>query len=123
MENGKHRVRRSLLCAGAALVCLGAIAPVLASGTAPQVTVKYDDLNLSTRQGATTLLARIRAAARHVCGEESQRLDLQHAWQLCYDASINVAVAKVDSPILTALAHGQYPGGERAESLKPAMSL
>jgi hypothetical protein len=40
MDNGKHHVPMSLRCAAAALVCLGAIAPVLASGSARQVTVK-----------------------------------------------------------------------------------
>jgi UrcA family protein len=106
------------------LSCLGGIAPALA-GTASerQVTVKYGDLNLNNREEAGKLLARIRAAARKVCGEESQRLDLQHAWQVCYEGSINAAVARVDSPILTALARGQYPGGDRAQPSKPAMSL
>jgi UrcA family protein len=125
MDYRKPRVPLSLRCAGLALVCLGGIAPVLASGMASerQVIVKYGDLNLNNRADAGKLLARIRAAARKVCGEESQRLDLQHAWQVCYDGSINAAVTTVDSPILTALARGQYPGGDRAPPSKPAMSL
>ena len=68
--------------------------------------MNYSDLNLATREGAATLLARIRGAARQVCGEESQRLDLQHAWQLCYEGSVKAAVAAVDSPLLSALASG-----------------
>jgi UrcA family protein len=110
MNNRKHRVPLSLRCAAVALLCLGVTAPVLASGTARQVTVKYDDLNLTSREGAMTLLSRIRGAARQVCGEESQRLDLQHAWQVCYDGSITAAVAAVDSPMLSSLANGHnYP--------------
>ena len=123
MDNRKHRVPLSLRCAALALVCLGGIAPALAAGSDRQVTVKYADLNLNTREGAANMLTRLRAAARKVCGEESQRLDLQHAWQVCYDGSINAAVAAVDSPILTALAHGGSPATEGAQPSKPAMSL
>ncbi len=125
MDNRKLRVPLSVRCAALALVCLGGIAPVMAAGTASarQVTVKYGDLNLDRREDASKLLARIRAAARKVCGEQSERLDLQHAWQVCYEGSINAAVATVDSPVLTALARGQYPAGDRAQPQKPAMSL
>ena len=125
MDYCKLRAPLSLACAALALSCLGGITPALAAGTASerQVTVKYGDLNLNNREDAGKLLVRIRAAARRVCGEESQRLDLEHAWQVCFEGSVNAAVATVDSPILTALARGRYPGGEGAQAQKPAMSL
>ncbi len=107
MDRSKSRVWTSLKCTVIALACVGGLAPVLSfAAAAPKVTVKYDDLNLNTPQGAGTLLARIRGAARQVCGEPSARLDLQHAWQVCYQGSIAGAVAAVDSPLLSALASG-----------------
>ena len=108
MENCKLRAPLSLRCAALALVCLGGIAPVLASGTAnaSQVIVKYYDLDLTRHEDAGKLLARIQAAARRVCGEKGQRLDELYAWQVCYDGSVSAAVAAVDSPALTSLAHG-----------------
>jgi len=111
MENRKALARLSLGCAAAALLCLGGIAPALASDfTARQVTVKYGDLNLENRDDAAKLLERIHVAARQVCGDASPRLDLQHAWQVCYQGSIKAAVAAVDSPVLSALASGtRYP--------------
>ena len=108
MDNCKLRAPLSLRCAALALLCLGGIAPVLASGTANprQVTVKYYDLDLTRHEDAGKLLARIQAAARRVCGEKGQRLDELYAWQVCYDGSVNAAIAAVDSPVLTSLAHG-----------------
>jgi UrcA family protein len=115
METAKHRVSLSLRCAGFALACLGGIAPVLAAESSERhVTVKYEDLNLNTPEGAATLLARIRGAARQVCGQQSARLDLQHAWQVCYDNSVNAAVATVDNPQLSALARGSHYGATTA---------
>jgi UrcA family protein len=110
MDHRKARVTTSLKYTVIALACLGGTAPVMASQTTAQpITVKYGDLNLNNREDAATLLARIRAAARRVCGAQSARLDLQHAWRVCYDGSVNAAVATVDSPVLTALARGgQY---------------
>jgi UrcA family protein len=115
MEHRKPRARASLATAVLALACVGGIAPVLASAAdAHQVTVKYDDLNLDSRDDAATLLARIRLAARRVCGAEGERLDLQHAWRVCYDGSITAAVTTVDSPVLTALARGGHYAGATA---------
>jgi UrcA family protein len=115
MDHRKARVTTSLKYTVIALACLGGIAPVLASAAeAHQVTVKYDDLNLDSRDDAARLLARIRLAARRVCGEESARLDLQHAWRVCYDGSITAAVTTVGSPVLTALARGGHYAGATA---------
>jgi UrcA family protein len=111
MNNRKALAGLSLGCAAAALAWLGGIAPALASDfTARQVTVKYGDLNLDTREDAAKLLERIHTAARQVCGDASPRLDLEHAWQVCYQGSVNAAVAAVGSPVLSALASGtHYP--------------
>jgi len=125
MDYLKLRAPLSLGCAAIALLALQGIAPAHAAEPAATraVTVKYQDLNPQTPEDAARLLARIRDAARQVCGPESERLDLQHAWQVCYDGSLNAAVAHVDSPILTALASGhRLPGGDRNQSRKAAPS-
>ena len=125
MDYCKLRAPLTLGCAALVLVCLGGLIPAQAADAsqARQVTVKYRDLNLNTPEGAGTLLARIRDAAERVCGAPSERLDLQHAWQVCYQGSVNAAVAAVDSPILSALASGrQLPGGDRTQTRTAAPS-
>jgi UrcA family protein len=125
MDYCKLRALVSSGCAVTALLITQGINPAQAAEppNTRTVTVKYQDLNLNTPEDASKLLARIRAAARRVCGPESERLDLEHAWRVCYEGSLNAAVTSVDSSILTALAAGrQLPGGERNQSRKAAPS-
>ena len=88
--------------------CLLAGGNALATGTRdalPSVTVKYGDLNLSTAEGANTLYSRLRRAARSVCGVDSIQPEekMWVHWKACYDTAIATAVAKVNSPMLTAV--------------------
>jgi UrcA family protein len=71
------------------------------------VKVSYADLNLSTLAGATTLYRRIERAARTVCGPESSLREIQRYrdWKNCYESAVSNAVARVNSPLLTAV-HG-----------------
>lgn len=71
------------------------------------VTVKYNDLNLETLAGARTLYGRISAAARNVCGYEGRSFTDQAFWNGCYRGAIADAVAKVGSPLLTAVHTGR----------------
>jgi UrcA family protein len=66
------------------------------------MTVHYNDLDLSTTAGATTLYQRIRGAARTVCGEEGVELgiDAWREWNGCFQGAVNGAVEKVHSPLL-----------------------
>ncbi len=125
MDYCKLRAPASLGCAAIVLLVLQGLEPAQAAGPAgtAAVTVKYQDLNLNTPEDAGRLLSRLRAAARKVCGPESERLDLEYAWRVCYEGSLNAAVARVDNPILTALVAGrQLPGGDRSQSRKAAPS-
>lgn len=70
------------------------------------VTVNYRDLNLATIEGATALYSRLKGAARSVCDQPNTALDDHRAWQACYKAAMADAVAKVNSPLLTALNGG-----------------
>ncbi|HKD55506.1 MAG TPA: UrcA family protein [Steroidobacteraceae bacterium] len=100
-------IHRSTFCSVAftSIACL--LGAAQASAGPPvdgrSVTVNYRDLNLSTIQGATALYQRLRGAARSVCDGPVTGLHAYHEWRSCYEAAIADAVAKVNSPLLTAL--------------------
>ncbi len=58
--------------------------------------VRYGDLDLSTKQGVDLLHQRIRAAAKHVCGDGSQPGDLARvaAYHRCVRTAADKALAK-----------------------------
>ena len=88
----------------------------------PEVTIHYSDLNLSSPQGARVLYARIRTAAQRVCGPSFSLWDSSRSvkWKLCYAASIDTAVKKVNQPLLTALHERLSRGRERKPSVELA---
>ena len=94
----------------AATVNVGALAAQTASALpadpAQSKIVKYSDLNLATNGGAETLYGRLHRAAESVCGDTAWGqlpLDVYLATQSCEKNAMSRAVAKVDSPKLTAL--------------------
>ena len=92
------------------LACLAgaAQAPAAEPAGVRSVTVNFRDLNLSTIEGATALYLRIRRAADTVCSDTGTRgLAAYHEWRSCYQAAIADAVAKVNSPLLTAVSSGK----------------
>jgi UrcA family protein len=70
-----------------------------------KVTVKFGDLNLSDSDGAATLYARIRRAAREVCGQSS---DLWGSSDNCIRKAIADAVTKVNRPALFVVYNEHY---------------
>jgi UrcA family protein len=101
-----------VLCFAAAAT-LSCAAPVLAqtSDTVPSVRVKYGDLNIGSPAGAQLLLRRIEAAANTACGGAPDIRQL-HQWtsfEACRRSAAARAVAAVDSPMLTAMAHRGSP--------------
>jgi len=101
-------IQRSTLCSAAftSVVCLlGAAQGSFGSNDGTRTfTVNYRDLNLSTIEGASILYQRLKGAARAVCdGPPSGEVHAYQEWRSCYEAAIADAVAKVDSPLLTAL--------------------
>ena len=100
------------LAAAAALSCA---APVLAqtSDTVPSVSVKYGDLNIGSPAGAQMLLKRIEAAANTACGgaPDIRQLNQWTSFEACRRSAVARAVVAVDSPMLTAVAHGGSPAG------------
>ena len=97
----------------AAAATLSCATPALAqiSDTVPSVTVKYSDLNIGSRPGAQMLLKRIEAAANTVCGgaPDIRQLNQVASFEACRRSAVARAVVAVDSPMLTAMAHGGYP--------------
>jgi UrcA family protein len=82
---------------------------VASAQTAPQSshTVTYGDLDLSTADGARTLLRRIDLAAKRICGPEPVPSQLQPRlmayYRDCISASTDTAVARVGAPALLAV--------------------
>ena len=68
------RISKTLImtCGAMALAAHSPRAAVAAESV-PQVTVRYDDLNLSSESGMNALKQRIRHAAEIVCGEVDTR--------------------------------------------------
>jgi UrcA family protein len=69
--------------------------------------VSFRDLDLNTQAGAQKLYRRIQGAAQRVCGYEATLAKAQSIWQHCVRPTVDAAVAKVDSPLLTALHTGR----------------
>jgi UrcA family protein len=77
--------------------------------------VSYADLDLATNDGARTLLRRIDLAARRVCGPEPSHSPLQPRlvtfYQECVADSVDVTIARIDSPLLSAMNGEQKTAG------------
>jgi UrcA family protein len=104
-----------------AWVALLALASASASGN-PNDTdecaekVNYEDLNVDTLAGASILYHRIELAARVVCGADVADQE-SLADKSCYRMAIAAAVAKVNSPWLTAI-HDSKTGGPKLAALR-----
>ena len=77
---------------------------------APSEVVKYSDLDATKVPDAVVLYHRIDAAASRVCGERERpgSFFVSLPWQRCYQTALRDAVAKINSPAVTAYAaaHG-----------------
>jgi UrcA family protein len=79
-----------------------------------EVTVYYDELNMSTERGATALYSRLRAASREVCAPlEGRDLRQRAAFNACYSQALSNAVARVNRTAVTAL-HVRVAKGVKA---------
>ncbi len=117
--NHAHR-SPTWLAALAALSCAVAAGHAFAGYEFDQVRsekVSFADLNLSTLEGATALYRRIEYAAHKVCYPDgSQVLGLNFEWKKCYQSAIADAIAKVNSPMLTAV-HNSKTNGTKVASV------
>ena len=71
--------------------------------------VRYTDLDLSSKDGAKAMLHRIRKAADRVCEPEADIGDIvDYAdWRHCVTTSIDSAVSRLGSPMVTAAYSGK----------------
>lgn len=109
--------RPTMLIAGAALAA--AVATFLAPTAAraddleetESVIVHFGDLDLSTPNGAHLLYMRLKNAAKSVCGDEYDAIDLKQRGDIvdCQRDAIQHAVEHVDRPQLTAVYDHLHP--------------
>jgi UrcA family protein len=110
-------IRPTTLAAGAALAAAVATflapAPVRAADLdeTESVVVHFGDLDVNTPNGAHLLYMRLRNAAKTVCGNEFEAIDLKERGNIldCQRDAIQQAVEYVDRPQLTALYDRRYP--------------
>jgi UrcA family protein len=102
-------LQAALTAIAACIVAAGASAASAASAAtppsdAPSVVVRYADLDITTRQGASALYRRIAAAAQRVCPDADIRdLDFSSQIRACQQQAIARAVQAISSPLLAAL--------------------
>lgn len=95
------------------LATRAAAGPIQASNSdVPAVKISIAGLDLGRDEGAKTALRRIRGAARRVCQGESfaSVIDLPGPYAMCLNATIDHAVASLDSPLVTAINAGHGRG-------------
>jgi UrcA family protein len=79
------------------------------SGITSTMAVRYGAGELADSASAQNLYARIRSAARSVCGSSGRTIDEQREWQTCYRSALDGAVTAVHSPLLDTLHREQDP--------------
>ncbi len=93
--------RRSLAVAGAFAALTVATTSFAAAPSVdpPTVSVRFNDLNLSTTAGVNTLYHRISVAARQVCPDVYSRdLAVVAAGDRCYANAVSQAVRQLKNP-------------------------
>ena len=65
-------------------------------------TVRYQVYDLTNARGVERIYRNLQSAAHEVCaGYDARGISTARAHQLCFDAALTAAVAKVDAPLLT----------------------
>lgn len=114
---------RIILLAGASLAT-AVIAPAHAASpkTEPRMAVSFSDLDLAKADGAAALYARVRQAAKQVCGHTpgAQGLARRRITQRCIVKAVDGAVDQLDAPLVTALhdARDDRRGRDRRQALR-----
>ena len=104
---GVTMVRSAL--AALAIACVAASAHAggpVRPGPAPNtIVVDYSDLDLTNRDGAKTLYARLQYAAERACGGEPTARELwaKQIYEQCFEHALNDAVLNIDDATLRAV--------------------
>ena len=100
------------LALGASALLLAA-APTASVAAQPDgvfsVTVKYDDLNLASREGAKTMYQRIEKTAQSLCGSEPDihQLGGRAIWRTCVNDTVDHAVSSLNDPMVASFSGGR----------------
>jgi len=98
-----HRMIATAVFSGL-IVSFAAVCTAEGSADAPQATVNFADLKVSSPQGAAALYSRIRAAAISVCWTlDGRDLASKTLSDRCVRKAITDAVTKVNQPQLSAV--------------------
>jgi UrcA family protein len=91
------------LIAIAALVAIAVPAAAQVSAAAPQMVVKYSDLDLTRPAGADAMILRIRQAAATTCrGFSTRELAQAAKHRACLEETTAAAVKQVGAPLVSA---------------------
>jgi UrcA family protein len=89
---------------GAVAFSFTALPATAANSDVPQISVKYGDLNVSSRPGAAALYTRIRSAAKSVCSQfDGPGIQAYLQRDACISNAIAGAVIDVNNSALTAV--------------------
>jgi UrcA family protein len=104
MNKTTSAVARTIAIGIAATLAYTATAGSVVSTTDAKLeyVVRYSDLDLSKTDGAASLYARLRHAARAVCAPgESREMGRAEIFRACMNESITNAVSKIDRPLVS----------------------
>ena len=104
-------IRTKIYTAISCLMSTAALSTALSTAAmaqdVPHKTVKFNDLDITTPDGAKVLYKRIRAAAREVCDVSTGNDPiLRIGTKVCIEKAVDRAVKGVNAPMLTNLRFG-----------------
>jgi UrcA family protein len=103
----RTKIYTAISCLMSTAALCSALSTTAVAQDVPHKTVKFNDLDITTPDGAKVLYKRIRAAARDVC-EVSTGNDpiMRIGTKVCIDKAVDKAVKDVNAPMLTYLRFG-----------------
>ena len=103
----RTRIYTAISCFMSTAALCSAISTTAEAQTVPSKIVKFNDLDITTPDGAKVLYKRIRAAARDVCDVSTGNDPiLRTATKVCIEKAVDRAVKGVNAPMLTNLRFG-----------------
>ena len=113
------KTSRLTVALGASVLALAFTPATSTSAQKVSATVRYSDLNLSTREGAKAMFQRLKSTARSLCGDEPDIGDITGlgGWRTCVSDAVNDAVGRLNAPMVTA-----FNGGRSASLVKLAQA-
>ena len=103
----RTKIYTAISCLMSTAALCTALSTTAAAQDVPHKTVKFNDLDITTPDGAKVLYKRIRAAAREVCDVSTGNDPiLRIGTKVCIEKAVDRAVKGVNAPMLTNLRFG-----------------